>query len=71
MIDKGFIKEVMAYFGDELGCEGEAESVVEIVKKNKGLREGLYFEFMNGIREVLIERGFDVPFRAVYKRRVK
>jgi hypothetical protein len=70
-LDERLIKEVMAYFGEELGGEDQAEAVMRYVVKAEHINAMLSFEFMNGIREVLIKRGFDVPFRVVYKRRTK
>lgn len=69
--EEDVVKEVMAYFGEELGSGGQARDIMRYVTKTRGLGAGTYFAYMNSIREVLMERGFEVPFRAVYRRRAK
>ena len=65
MGDKSVRKEdVMDYFGEFMD-EERAEYWAERVEG------GSYFDKMNKIRDMLVESGYSVPFRAGYRRSVK
>lgn len=61
-MNKTSVRDIMDYFGEFMN-EEKAE---ELIRKVKGGHS--YFEEMNGIRDMLREQGYSVPFRAVYRR---
>lgn len=68
------MKDVMDYFGELFRQDEETqkkareglELIVKVVESESGHRN--YFAKMNRVREILIAKGCDVPFRAVYRR---
>lgn len=58
--DEVWVEDVMDYFGE---CIDE-EYAKEMLKQCPGG----YFEIMNKIRSILLDRGYSVPFRATYRR---
>lgn len=57
-------EDIMDYFGEFIE-EGEVSELLKMARYAGG--EG-YFETMHEIRRILLERGFSVPFRSVYRR---
>lgn len=56
------VEDIIDYFGEFLDRE-QAEVMLRRVGSG-----GAYFEAMHRIRGILKDKGFDVPFRAVYRR---
>lgn len=56
-----WVADVMSYFGEFVS----EEEAIQMLEKEKG---NSYFETMNSIRSILINRGYSVPFRATYRR---
>ena len=56
-----WIDDVMDYFGEFI----DKEQASDLLQESKGIG---YFEVMHGIRSKLLDMGYSVPFRAVYRR---
>lgn len=56
------VRDVMEYFGEYVKDEEEAE---ELIEKAKG---HIYSKRMSEIRRILMDKGFNVPFRVDYRR---
>jgi len=61
------VKDVMDYFGEELRDIDMAKAVMDIVEVRLPGRHS-YTEYMNEVRKILMESGYNVPFRAGYRR---
>jgi hypothetical protein len=55
------VEDVISYFGEYLD-KSSASDIMDRVNGNS------YFELMNKVRDKLIEEGYSVPFRSVYRR---
>lgn len=55
------VRDIMDYFGEFID-EEKAEKLIKEIDGHS------YFEKMNKIRDMLVRDGYEVPFRAVYRR---
>uniref|UniRef100_A0A6M3KW03 Uncharacterized protein n=1 Tax=viral metagenome TaxID=1070528 RepID=A0A6M3KW03_9ZZZZ len=63
------VRDVMSYFGGELENDERAEAVMRRVEiELKDSSRPSYFQLMNQVRDILMRLGYNVPFRAGYRR---
>lgn len=61
------MKDIMSYFGEYIRDERFAMIVVRMVERRIG-RSSRYSHLMLEFREILNERGFNIPFSLGYRR---